>query len=452
MTDARASRSVMVSRIEKHMGEAATRWDDLVQPDRVHRSLYTDPAIFAEEMVRIFGGTWVYLGHESELSKPNDFATRNLGLRPVILTRDGTGKINALMNRCAHRAATVCRQREGSARYFTCAYHGWTYSNSGECVSVPGDNAYGPGFRRERYNLARIPRIESYRGLIFGTLNAEAPDLVQHLGAARPLIDQWLDRFPGAEVVVRSKAHRMIIAANWKLAYDNAGDGYHPPFSHRSLLLMTARRYGPDRDMSYFGTSDPDNCAMYTQALGNGHTFTDQRPEMHADSAWKRQRPQPGREAYEAKLRDRVGDEEAARLLEVSVGSGMNLNIFPNLLIIGNQIQVVEPIAVNRVQLTWYATTLSGVPDEVNVLRMRTQEDFPNFGEVDDCANFEACQQGLSIPEIEWLDVSRHLHTGVETVDEYGVITGPVSDDLHFRAYYKEWKRLMSMPLTLTVG
>ena len=54
------------------------------------------------------------------------------------------GKINALMNRCAHRGATVCRQREGSARYFTCGYHGWTYSNSGECVSVPGDDAYGP--------------------------------------------------------------------------------------------------------------------------------------------------------------------------------------------------------------------------------------------------------------------------------------------------------------------
>ncbi len=98
--------------------------------------------------------------------------------------------------------------------------------------------------------------------MIFGTLNREAPDLVQHLGAARPLIDQWLDRYPGAEIVVRSSAQRMVMGANWKLVYDNAGDGYHPPFSHRSLLLMTARRHGPDRDMSYYGTSDPDDCAM----------------------------------------------------------------------------------------------------------------------------------------------------------------------------------------------
>src|SRR3984893_16871390 len=75
-----------------------------------------NPAIFAEEMIRIFGGTWVYLGHESEISKPNDFVARTLGLRPIILTRDGSGKINALMNRCSHRAATVCRAAGAGAR------------------------------------------------------------------------------------------------------------------------------------------------------------------------------------------------------------------------------------------------------------------------------------------------------------------------------------------------
>jgi hypothetical protein len=113
---------------------------------------------------------------------------------------------------------------------------------------------------------------------------------------------------------------------------------------------------------------------------------------------------------------------------------------------------VVEPLTVDRVQVTWYATTLDGVPEEINVLRMRTQEDFPNFGEVDDAANFEACQQGLAIPELEWIDISRHLHTGRERIDAQGVLAGPISDDLHFRAYYQEWKRLMSAELNLTVG
>ena len=41
-----------------------------IQPGRVHRSLYTDPAIFELEMQRIFGVAWVYVGHESQVSRP----------------------------------------------------------------------------------------------------------------------------------------------------------------------------------------------------------------------------------------------------------------------------------------------------------------------------------------------------------------------------------------------
>ena len=39
----------------------------LIQPDRVHGSLYTDPRVFADELARIWYRTWVYVGHESEV-------------------------------------------------------------------------------------------------------------------------------------------------------------------------------------------------------------------------------------------------------------------------------------------------------------------------------------------------------------------------------------------------
>jgi hypothetical protein len=130
----------------------------------------------------------------------------------------------------------------------------------------------------------------------------------------------------------------------------------------------------------------------------------------------------------------------------------MNLNVFPNLLIIGNQIQVIEPLAVDRTCLTWYATTIaSGVPDEINTLRMRMQEDFPNFGEPDDQANFEECQVGLTIPEIEWLDLGRGLRAG-EPTDERGVTTGRVTSEVTLRGYLQEWKRLMNADVELTVA
>ena len=45
-------------------------WDELVQEDRVHRLIYTDPAVFDAEMTHIFGGTWVYLGSRKPDPQP----------------------------------------------------------------------------------------------------------------------------------------------------------------------------------------------------------------------------------------------------------------------------------------------------------------------------------------------------------------------------------------------
>jgi len=39
----------------------------LVRADRVHRSVYADPAIFDLEMERVFGRAWLVLGHESQV-------------------------------------------------------------------------------------------------------------------------------------------------------------------------------------------------------------------------------------------------------------------------------------------------------------------------------------------------------------------------------------------------
>ena len=44
-------------------------WNALMHDGLAHRSLYTDPAIFELEMVKVFGGSWTFLGHESEIAK-----------------------------------------------------------------------------------------------------------------------------------------------------------------------------------------------------------------------------------------------------------------------------------------------------------------------------------------------------------------------------------------------
>ncbi len=183
-------------------------WDELVQEDRVHRLIYTDPAIFAAEMTNIFGAVWVYLAHESQIPQHDDYVTTRLGLRPVIVLRDSQGKLRALFNRCAHRGTTLCRKDRGSARIFTCPYHGWSYLNTGKLRAVPWPDGYACDFKQAKFNVAQAPRVESYRGFIFATLNPDAPPLLDYLGAIRGPIDEWLDRHPGGRIAVVHALHR----------------------------------------------------------------------------------------------------------------------------------------------------------------------------------------------------------------------------------------------------
>jgi fatty-acyl-CoA synthase len=63
----------------------------LIEPDRVHGSLYTDPRIFADELARIWYRTWVYVGHASEVGQPGDYVRKSIGLQDVIMTRGAAG-------------------------------------------------------------------------------------------------------------------------------------------------------------------------------------------------------------------------------------------------------------------------------------------------------------------------------------------------------------------------
>ena len=109
----------------------------LVQPDRVHRSVYADPAIFELEMARIFGRAWLVLGHESQVRNVGDYFTTRMGREPVIVSRKNKEEVMVLVNRCAHRGSMVCAEGRGNTERFVCPYHGWSYDTGGTLQAVP---------------------------------------------------------------------------------------------------------------------------------------------------------------------------------------------------------------------------------------------------------------------------------------------------------------------------
>src|SRR5687767_11887077 len=89
---------------------------------RVNREVFRSEEVFARERSRVWQRTWLYLGHETEVPKPNDFKSRTLAGRPLIFTRDSTGKVRAYLNACPHRGTILCRETEGNAKLYQCFY------------------------------------------------------------------------------------------------------------------------------------------------------------------------------------------------------------------------------------------------------------------------------------------------------------------------------------------
>jgi phenylpropionate dioxygenase-like ring-hydroxylating dioxygenase large terminal subunit len=67
---------------------------------------------------------------------------------------------------------------------------------SGELLSVPQERRVGR-IDKARLGLPPVPRVENYRGFIFGNFDAGAESLADHLGDMRFYIDVPSRPLPG---------------------------------------------------------------------------------------------------------------------------------------------------------------------------------------------------------------------------------------------------------------
>ena len=415
--------------------------EELVQDSRVHRRIYLEQEIFELEMERIFERNWVFLGHESEIAAPGDYKTIPIGTQPAIMTRDEDGDIHVVMNRCMHRGATICQDQRGNSSSFRCWYHGWTYNNKGDLIGLPYADGYGKDFDKRRFGLIKAARVEKYRGLVFASLSPEVEKLTDYLAGARYYIDLFMDLSPEGAVEARSGTHKYGYDGNWKFQMENGVDGYHPNFVHQAFFETQAGPIGRKVMQLFTGNSEYES-----KALGNGHSLLDMSPKRQAGnrptSNMLRGATSQGAGAiYLSSLLERYGEERAAEILSAS---NVNLAVFPNLLIIGIQFRNTMPISATRTDVHLLPTTLKGVPDEINVARLRAHEAFygsAGGGAPDDVEMFNRCTDGLRVKGAEWLELSRGIER--ERVDADGILTGHITDEVPQRAFYRRWRALM---------
>ena len=421
-----------------------------VQPARVHRCLYTDPDIFELELDRIFGRTWIYVGHESQIKNPGDYFCTQIGRKPVVVVRDATGVVRVLHNQCAHRGAMVVALDKGKTDEFQCCYHGWTYHLDGRLKAVPLNHGYPPDFdtKSPRTAMLQVPRVKSYRGFIFAS---EAPDgrsLEDFLGYMATSIDDMVDRAPGGEIEAAGGVFKHAYNANWKVYLENLCDAAHPWFTHRSSIDAAQQQ---SDDVFSDGSGEiairqmRQNGAPYSfweSQVGiwtypNGHSYLG---DYHDDAKLVAAMQDPLFRDYIAALEDKKGSQEARRILEVR---RWNSNIYPNLSFMSQfqQLRVIHPISVDRTVVCTYSFRLKGAPDRMFENTISFANVVNGTGSLvltDDLEIYNRIAWGLSSEGAEWIEIGRGYLSDVS--DSHGGRRGKNStSEVYIRNMFDAW-------------
>ena len=429
--------------------------DRLIAPGRVHRRIYTDPAIFELEMDRIFGAAWIYVGHESQIKKPGDYFATRMGRKPVVLVRDEQGAVRVIHNQCAHRGAMVVATDQGKAAEFICCYHGWTYHLDGRIKAVPLNHGYPQGFDTKNPKMAMlpVPRVKSYRGFVFASDASDGPGLEEWLGHMTTSLDDMIDRAPEGEIEIAGGVFKHAYDGNWKVYFENLCDAAHPLFTHRSSIDAAQQQ---SDDVHSDGAGEiairqmRQNGAPYSfweSQVGiwtypNGHSYLG---DYHDDAKLVAALKDPVFREYIAALERKKGKAEAKRVLEVR---RWNSNIYPNVSLMSQfqQLRVVHPIAVNRTVVHSYSFRLEGAPDQM----FRNTISFANIVNgtgslvlTDDLEIYNRLEMGMSSEGSEWLQIGRGYQSDVG--DAHGGRRGKNStSEVYIRNMLDAWLGLMT--------
>ena len=421
----------------------------LVRRDRVHRSVYLDPALFEEEMARVHGRAWLYVGHESQVPEPGGFFTTRMGRAQVVLSRHKDGAIHVLHNRCGHKGAAVVGQRCGTAKFFQCMYHGWVYETNGALHAVPQRKGYdgtGIDLQNPAHGMTSVPRVASYRGFVFASLSPEGPDLETFLGPTRRSLDNIVDRAPSGELEVVGGSFRVLMRSNWKMMTENLNDLMHPMVAHVSsteaaeqeeaalpkgvkpppeIPLLTSNGWPYE-----FWNGLRVVCCDYGHSLMGGiNTPRDTDPVFVS---------------YTRSLEESYGAERTEEIL--SYPSVMTF-IYPSLSVhtAYQQIRFIHPIAVDRTELEVWTLRLKGAPEEM-YQRSRVYANLVNSpsstGNCDDVEAFMRIHRGLESDPREW--VSQHRAFGQDRETEEGVLASPGTSEIPMRNQFRAWLGYMT--------
>jgi phenylpropionate dioxygenase-like ring-hydroxylating dioxygenase large terminal subunit len=399
----------------------------------ISRRIFIEPEIYETEQRQIFARCWLFLCHDSQVSRPGDFLTTYMGEDPVLVVRDTGGTVRAFLNVCRHRGNRLCRADDGNAASFICAYHGWTFGNDGRLTGVPNQReAYHGTLNRDDWGLVPVAQLDCYKGLWFASFDPRAPSLRDYLGEMAWYIDTFVDRREGGIEILAT--HKWVMPCNWKFPAENfGGDAYHVQWNHLSAVKVAFSR----------GATASANNAGRMVSPGNGHALICIGPDELGDA------PMPEIENYEraiaAEVRERLGLR--AGLTNPIVGT-----VFPNFSLLRGTprtFRVWQPRGPEKTEVWSFVFMDAAAPAEVKqAIRKAGIRGFSPSGsfEQDDMDNWQECTQTCRGVMSRQMPLNTQMGLGHDYFDP--ALGAWVSDyrfsESNHRQFYKRWSDLMA--------
>ena len=215
-------------------GSEWERRPDLPETHYVDSAIYTSPAIYRQEVEKIWRKVWLPVCHESELAEPLDY--RVLGTidsTPLVVVRGADKVVRTFLNVCPHRGNRIVRapsgnlgiaEPSGNPKHMTCMFHGWQFDAKGRCVEIPREKAgYQDRVCKADAGLREFRCEVAHGGFIWINLDDQAGPLSEHTNSAFGFMTTELDTEP-LEIFHYQKA---VVKTNYKLWHETSREFYH---------------------------------------------------------------------------------------------------------------------------------------------------------------------------------------------------------------------------------
>ncbi|MEO1113823.1 MAG: aromatic ring-hydroxylating dioxygenase subunit alpha [Pseudomonadota bacterium] len=199
---------------------------------RLQPEAYFSQDRLESERASLFRDAWAFAGTNRDFKKPGDYRLVEIGASTALVVLDKTGRLNAFLNFCRHRGATLLDDAAGNTGgAIVCPYHRWTYGLDGALRGVPDMQTCFADL--DRTNLGLKPAaVGVFKDLVFVNPNPQA----RFEDWIAPIEDKaWPhDLFAGD--VKEAVPLVYDLKCNWKVFAENALDGYHLAYLHENTL------------------------------------------------------------------------------------------------------------------------------------------------------------------------------------------------------------------------